>query len=103
VNDRLKEWQTDGSRIAGISSFGVGGTNVHVILEEYQLPSSIKPKDQGLKKPFQLISWSAKTEKSLEVYSWKLADLLVKEEMIDIADLAYTLQTSREQFNSGDF
>jgi amino acid adenylation domain-containing protein len=103
VNDRLKEWQTDDSRIAGISSFGVGGTNVHVILEEYQLPSIDKPKNQGLKKPFQLVSWSAKTEKSLEAYTRKLAGLLGKEEAIDVADLAYTLQTSREQFNSRRF
>jgi amino acid adenylation domain-containing protein len=99
VNERLQEWQMDGSRIAGVSSFGVGGTNVHVILEEYPLPSIDKPKNLGLKKPLQLISWSAKTEKSLEAYAWKLAGHLGRQEAIDIADLAYTLQTSREQFN----
>ena len=99
----MQEWQTDGNRIAGISSFGVGGTNVHVILEEYPLPSIDKPKNQGLKKPFQLVSWSAKTENSLEAYAWKLAGHLEKQEAIDIADLAYSLQTSREQFNSRRF
>ncbi len=103
VNDRLQEWQMDGSRIAGVSSFGVGGTNVHVILEEYPIASIDKPKNQGLKKPLQMISWSAKTEKSLEAYALKLAGYLGKQDVIDIADLAYTLHGSREQFNSRRF
>ncbi len=74
-----------------------------MILEEYPLPSIDKPKNQGLKKPFQLVSWSAKTENSLEAYAWKLAGHLEKQEAIDIADLAYSLQSSREQFNSRRF
>jgi amino acid adenylation domain-containing protein len=103
VNERLQEWQMDDSRIAGVSSFGVGGTNVHVILEEYPPLSADKSKNRGLKKPLQLVSWSAKTEKSLEDYALKLAGHLESQQKVDIADLAYTLQTSREQFNSRRF
>jgi len=35
VNTSLREWDTDGVRRAGISAFGFGGTNFHVVMEEY--------------------------------------------------------------------
>jgi amino acid adenylation domain-containing protein len=99
VNERLKDWQTEDIRVAGVSSFGVGGTNVHVILEEYKYPSMHHPKNQESNKPGFLISLSAKTEKSMEAYASKLASYLSQHETIEIAELAYTLHTSREQFN----
>ncbi|MCH5720441.1 polyketide synthase [Niabella hibiscisoli] len=35
VNHTFRAWETEGKRIAGVSSLGVGGTNAHVVLEEY--------------------------------------------------------------------
>ncbi|UOE52115.1 amino acid adenylation domain-containing protein [Mucilaginibacter sp. SMC90] len=95
VNAELKPWNAELKR-AGISSFGVGGTNVHVVLEEYK---NAKPADAGTNKPSKLISWSAKNEESLARYAVKLAAFVNTNKNIDINDAAYTLQTTRADFN----
>jgi acyl transferase domain-containing protein len=72
----LSDWETDQIRMAGVSSFGVGGTNVHVILEE--APISNGPSDiaKSYSYPAYLFPWSAKSEESLEEYALKLSDFI---------------------------
>lgn len=94
VNTKLTSWDTDKKRIAGVSSFGVGGTNVHVIVEEYPQEAKISGEDKG---PY-LIQWSAKTEESAELYREKLAAWIKANESVSLADVAYTLQTGRTGF-----
>jgi len=94
VNAELNNWELDKKRIAGVSSFGVGGTNVHLILQE----SERLPIQTNASRPAQLLCWSAKAEKSLNGYGDKLTDYLANNE-INFADVAYTLQTAREDFN----
>ena len=100
VNDKLRDWSVDeGMRRAGISSFGVGGTNVHIIVEEYLMDA--KPSDEG--RPLQLLSWSAKTEKSLDAYRVSLGNFLNSDSSISIADLEYSLNTTRDSFSHRQF
>jgi len=94
VNTNLKKWETTKERIAGVSSFGVGGTNVHLILAEAKNDFF----ETTVPKPFQLIPWSAKTEKSLDLYGEKLAEYIQKSESINLADISFTLKTARENF-----
>lgn len=94
VNTKLADWDTDKKRIAGVSSFGVGGTNVHVVVEEY--PQNVKVSGEG--KELQLIQWSAKTEASADLYREKLAAWVKDNEGASMADIAYTLQTARTDF-----
>ena len=94
VNNELKNWNSQSIRRAGVSSFGVGGTNVHVILEEYK--NKTLPTNQG--RPKQLISWSAKSETSLNGFAKKLADELLNNPSVNQSDLAFTLQTTRTDF-----
>lgn len=91
VNNKLTNWESDKKRIAGISSFGVGGTNVHVIIEEYENPESISTTGR----PYDLITWSAKSENSREKYASSLANYAKKNKDINVADIAYTLQKTR--------
>ncbi|MEO3406873.1 amino acid adenylation domain-containing protein [Mucilaginibacter sp. CAU 1740] len=95
VNAQLSDWNADTKR-AGISSFGVGGTNVHIIVDEYKTPIAEQP---GVDKPLKLISWSAKTESSLNNYAKKLAGFIGENKAVDINGVAYTLQTTRPGFS----
>ncbi len=99
VNNKLIDWKTDGiPRRAGISSFGVGGTNVHVIVEEApeQQPS-------GIARSKHLMLLSAKTENALEESTSNLKTYLSHHPEINLADAAYTLQTGRKHFNHRKF
>ncbi|MCX7091093.1 MAG: amino acid adenylation domain-containing protein [Legionellales bacterium] len=86
---------------AGISSFGVGGTNTHMILSEYRPPNKKNHHTNALP-PKQLIILSAKTEHALE----KMTDAFLKHASQHsnsiphyIERAAYTLQTGREDFS----
>ncbi|RKG69028.1 acyltransferase domain-containing protein [Corallococcus sp. CA054B] len=96
VNAALRPWPSNGEpRRAGVSSFGVGGTNAHVVLEEApRLPSSARPR-----RPWQLLTLSARTPGALEQASLRLMghlESLSGEQ--PLADVAWTLQTGRQRF-----
>ncbi|NNL78724.1 MAG: acyltransferase domain-containing protein, partial [Desulfobacterales bacterium] len=94
VVDKLTPWpRSDRRRIAGVSSFGFGGTNVHTILEEPPLPQS-----SGLSGPRQLLLFSGKTEKALSRVVGNLKTFLEHNPDTDLADTAFTLQAGRRYF-----
>ena len=59
-------------RRAGVSAFGLGGTNAHVVLEEAPAP---EPGDPPSREP-QLLVLSAKTAEALQAATGRLADSL---------------------------
>jgi acyl transferase domain-containing protein len=81
-------------RRAGISSFGFGGANAHVVLEEY-VPSRTPPANR-ISTP-QLIVLSAKNEDRLRAYAKALLEHVERHE-VDFESLAYTLQVGRDVF-----
>lgn len=94
VNTELTGWTTNGGpRRAGISSFGIGGTNAHVIVEE--APPQ-EPSDKG--KANQLLVLSAKTETALNTAAANLAKYLKSHPDVNMADVACTLQVGRRGF-----
>lgn len=82
-------------RIAGLSSFGAGGANAHVIVEEFLSDS---PADESMLHHPALVVLSAKNEERLVEYVKRLHDYLARKEAsgIRLHDLAYTLQIGRE-------
>ena len=95
VVQAVTDWKNgNGPRRAGVSSFGIGGTNAHVVLEE-AAPVSETPVDSH---PMQLLLLSARTKTALQVAAKNLAHHLTKNPQANLADVAYTLQTSRRAF-----
>jgi len=99
INSNLKAWESAEKRRAGVSSFGVGGTNVHIVLEEFE---NVPVEPRG-SKPLSLITWSAKTDTSVENYGRKLADFIESNNEVFIQDIAWSLQATRADFNSRRF
>ncbi|MBV9493032.1 MAG: SDR family NAD(P)-dependent oxidoreductase [Acidobacteria bacterium] len=98
VNQTLRPWdrpEVDGRelpRVAGISSFGAGGSNAHLIVEEY-----IAPAEEPLAAPAVAIVLSARTSAQLQQKARELLDLVrPRVATISLSALAYTLQVGRE-------
>jgi rhizoxin synthesis polyketide synthase/nonribosomal peptide synthetase RhiB len=83
-------------RIAGVSSFGAGGANAHVIVEEYSGEPSAPPEAPPV--PPHIVLLSAKQEAELVATARNLLDFLSRapEGSVDLAALAFTLQVGRE-------
>lgn len=94
VQKQLSDWKTNGHpRRAGVSAFGVGGANAHVILEE--APPVEESKGS---KNFHLLVWSAKSIAALDQATINLLDHLKRRPDLNLADAAYTLQVGRKHF-----
>ena len=102
VNRSLRAWPERPSRkgrprMAAVSSFGVGGTNVHAILQQApRQPASTS-------RPWQLLVLSARTEAALAVSTRNLARALREEPGSELADVAFTLQAGRRPFDHRHF
>ncbi len=91
VVSKLSEWTaSDTPRRAGVSAFGVGGTNAHVVLEE--APIAVP---SGNSRAAQLLLLSAKTPAALDRVTADLAAHLKAHPELNLADVAYTLQVGR--------
>jgi acyl transferase domain-containing protein/enoyl-CoA hydratase/carnithine racemase/NAD(P)-dependent dehydrogenase (short-subunit alcohol dehydrogenase family)/acyl carrier protein len=99
VNQTLRAWEQpelDGRRlprIAGISAFGAGGSNAHVVVEEYRAPeASIATVHAQVAVPL-----SARTPEQLEQRVRDLLEFIERSERpIELRAMAYTLQVGRE-------
>src|SRR6187551_2227745 len=101
-------WEPNGRpRRAGISSFGISGTNAHVIMEEAPAPSADAEAEHGADAPAAesrpvpgplLLPLSAKGEEALRAQASRLATHLEGNPGLDLKDVAYSLATTRSAF-----
>ncbi|MCP2728618.1 acyltransferase domain-containing protein [Symplocastrum sp. BBK-W-15] len=121
IPTELQEWPAqEHPRLAGVSAFGFGGTNAHVVLEE--APSSQEEGTPGLDdgdnllqtvstsphlpldssyfdRPCNLLTLSAKTETALRDLVVRYQDHLKANPNQAIANICYTANTGRDRFN----
>ncbi|MEU6076200.1 beta-ketoacyl synthase N-terminal-like domain-containing protein [Micromonospora sp. NPDC047074] len=91
VNDLLRDWpETAGPRRAAVSSFGVGGTNAHVVLE--QAPPTVPA---GAEPQAVLLTVSAAGPEALAAATGRLAAHVGSHPEQSLADIAYTGQVGR--------
>lgn len=100
VNTELRKWDTDDApRRAAISSFGLGGTNAHLIVEQAPSPEA----RAGLLRSQHLFLLSARSPAALATQGERLAAHLETVPDQDLADVAFTLQAGRRQFDQRRF
>jgi len=86
-------------RRAGISSFGFGGTNAHVVVEEYCGPCKIEVQPVAMPSDLPaLVVLSARNEEQLKAQATQLVAHLQSQQgaLSDLWSVAYTLQVGRE-------
>jgi len=94
----LEQWPAAPGRPrrAGVSAFGIGGTNAHLVVEEAPA-ATLAPS-----RPWDLLVLSARSAEALERATDALAAHLEKPEdpaaAQEISDVAYTLQLGRRRF-----
>lgn len=99
VNTQLRDWNSGATpRRAGVSAFGVGGTNAHVILEQAPAQASTDSPRRA-----HLLPISARSEAALDAATANLANYLAANPAANLADVAYTLQLGRRAFDHRRF
>ncbi|MGP3990049.1 SDR family NAD(P)-dependent oxidoreductase [Streptomyces sp. 3N207] len=99
VNTELSDWPGHhAARLAAVSSFGVGGTNAHVVVEQPPaLPERDTPETPAAQRPL-LLGVSARTPEALAAATGRLAGHLEAHPEQELADIAATLSLGRPDF-----
>lgn len=96
VNTTLTKWEDPEFPLrAGVSAFGIGGANAHVVLQ--QAPPATAAAAPARDR--QMFAVSAKTPGSLEKYIHSIRKFLETSDAKQLENIAYTLNSGRKSFN----
>src|SRR5581483_2007625 len=94
LNDRVRPWPAqDAPRRAGVSAFGFGGTNVHLLLRE--TTAALPRRAAGAARPLHLLTWSAESPEALCQLVARYREFLNRDTGTALADLAFTAGAGR--------
>ena len=104
IPTQLQSWSSgEQPRLAGVSAFGFGGTNAHVIVEEAPgrgKRQKAKGKSEELsERTHHILTLSAKSEKALLQLAQSYEKFLGNNSTAAIADICFTANTGRSHFN----
>lgn len=95
VNDQARDWDSEGTpRRCGVSSFGLAGTNCHIVLQEAPILSRREGSGTGP----HLFTLSAHHQDALEEGLSSLRRFIELHQTVQIADLCYTANTGRGHY-----
>jgi acyl transferase domain-containing protein/aryl carrier-like protein len=102
IAQESRDWDVGAreTRVAGVSSFGFGGVNAHIVLEEYVSPEVAAPnKAKDPESTPRIVVFSARDEERLNEYVARLVSHLDSTAATSdtLASIAYTLQTGRAE------
>ncbi len=78
--------------LAGVSSFGMGGTNAHVVLEAAPAP---EPRPEAPERSHHLFTLSAKTAPALRALAGRMAQALERYPAAALPDICYSINVGR--------
>ena len=91
IQDQLREWNAEQPRLAAVSSFGSGGANAHVVVQEHVRETRPSSQEQGY-----LFVLSAASHDRLRIHAMRVIGWLEHEPMTaDFSDAIYTWQVGR--------
>jgi acyl transferase domain-containing protein len=98
INDRLLQWETPPGvlRKCGVSSFGMSGTNCHIVLEEFPQKKSEEPITVDKMHVFTL---SAKSEISIYELVMKYKEFVKNMGNVCLENICYTANIGRGHYN----
>ncbi|AOX03124.1 polyketide synthase [Moorena producens PAL-8-15-08-1] len=98
VPTELMPWAEDEPKLAGVSCFGMSGTNAHVILEAPPKPSQVELSTEVIEPQYHLLTLSAKSEKALNAITQNYLTFLDTTEY-SLGDICYSAATGRSHFS----
>lgn len=99
INEQLRPWPRPPgrSRTAGVTGLGMGGTNCHIVLQEWGSDDA-RAWPGSIARGSHALCLSAKTPSALSRACRNLAAFLRRNRDIDLGDVAHTLRVARCQF-----
>ncbi|XP_044534871.1 mycocerosic acid synthase-like [Gracilinanus agilis] len=97
IPTEVEEWEEslEFGRIAGVNSFGFGGSNAHVIVRQFKQSCQKMPS----KRPYELFVLSAASSKSLNLMMEDTAQQLHQNDHVSLQNLSYTSACRRSHAN----
>lgn len=96
IIDQLKDWKEDRHpKRCGVSSFGLGGTNCHVVLEEYT-QHNVNNVNKGI---LNILTISAKYKEDFQIILKQYLHMLLHHRFISINNVCYTANMGRKHYD----